>query len=587
MEINWERIPSSPGVYLWKDKNDHIIYIGKAKNLRNRMKQYFNKNISPKTQLLVKYIVDYDFQVCSSEIEALILEETLINEYEPKYNIKIKSAKKYPYIEFKFKNDLNISVSKTQKFNKSAKYYGPFPDGFNARKIISLLKSVLPLDKCLGKENDFKPCLNYQMNKCLGQCINKNIEQKKFFVINMVEDFFKGNTRFFEENIKEKIELNNKMLNFEESKKLVEHLELIKKLNEQKITKFNDTMHRDVINYYSHDGIISISIMTIRFGNINLTSNYMNKQFNPNSQETVESFINRYYESAMIPDEIIIPFELEWEFKKVKVTVPKSGTKKELLNLVKEHTKSKYNLNINKFINGVKGFEQAMDLIKSKFLNDKTKEIRTIELVDISSTMGSQQVGAIVCFENGEPKKSLYRKFIVKDVNKMDDYSSIEEVTRRHFLKKIEKNEKFPDVYIVDGKHQLKVVQKVFSNLKINDIVFFGLVKDLKHRTKSIIKIDNQIIDLKSGSLVHLFFTKMQDEIHRFVLQYHQMRRQRTILESELDKFLFLSENDKNNLFKEFKSIRKIMIATDTELKKVISQTKARKIIEEKNKWVD
>ncbi|BDU67670.1 MAG: UvrABC system protein C [Candidatus Tyloplasma litorale] len=575
MEINWNQIPKNPGVYLWKDKDDQIIYVGKAKNLRNRMKQYFNNELSLKNQLLLKHIFSFDYQVCASEMEALILEQNLINEYEPKYNIKIKSSKTYPYIELKKGKNIKLSVSKNQKFYRGAKYYGPFPDGFSARRIIKILSSCLPLDLCLSP-NKNEPCLNYQMGRCMGQCVGENTEEKKQFIIEQIENFFKGKTIFFEEELKRKIEKNNKIFNFEESQKLLENLNLIKKIKEQRITKFNDNKHRDIFNFYASDGIVSISMMSIRFGHINITNNYMNKQFNPDPKDSIESFISRYYLNAIIPDEVVVPFELQWEHKNFHHSIPKKGVKKELIDIVYEHAKSKYESNIKSFLFEIKNYEYAMKIFKEKISN---KEIHTIEMIDISSTMGSEQVGAIVHFKNGEKRKSKYRKYIVNNVNKMDDYASIEEVSRRHFQNIIDKKEELPDLFIVDGKYQLIKVKKVLEELNIKDVALFGLIKDENHKTNAIIDSEMKIINLEKGSFIHLFLTRIQDEVHRFVIHFHRSRREKIILESELDKYTFLNEIDKQNLFREFKSIRKILIASDSELRKIISNRKVDKFI--------
>lgn len=581
LNIEWSNIPTKPGVYLWKGVDDQVIYVGKAKNLRNRMKQYFNNNLSYKNKVLLQNIVDFDIQVCASEMDALKLEENLINEYEPKYNIKIKSAKKYPYIEMKVGSNIKLSISKDLKFKKKSKYYGPYPDGFSARKIINLLSSALPLDECLSPKAG-KVCLNYEMNRCMGQCISQDNEEKKTFIINTIEDFFKGKTKYIEEKLRERIENNNKLLDFEASQKLVEHLEFIQKLNEQKSITFKDTKHRDIFNYYVDDEFISISIMYIRFGRVNISSNFMNKFFNPDPKDLVESFIHRYYQNNLRPDEVIVPFEMDWSKEKegeLKFTVPKEGIKKDLLDLTAENAEAKYKNNIGGLINKIKGYDESIKFIKANF---RDKEIHIIEMVDISSTMGSEQVGAVVQFKNGEPNKTKYRKYIIKDVVGMDDYASTEEVVRRHFNRKLEEGSNMPDVFIVDGKHQLSNARKVLKELKIENVILCALKKDVKHNTSTLINNELKEFNLEPDSHMFLFLARIQEEAHRFVINFHRSRRDKAILESELDKYTFFTEIDKQNLFKEFKSIRKIMIASETELRKVISSTKVEKFMKER-----
>ncbi len=575
--IDWKIIPSDSGVYIWKGVNGQILYIGKAKNLKNRMKQYFKDDLPPKNKLLMKNIVDFDYQVCASELDALLLEETLINEYEPKFNIKIKSAKRYPYIELVKDNIVELKISRTLKFKKNSKFYGPYPDGFSAKKIIGILSSALPVDKCLAP-NSGKPCLNFEMDRCMGQCIGKIPEHKKEFAINQIEDFFKGKTEYVEKKINSRIIKNNKLLNFEESKLLVEQLHLINKLKDQRSNTFKDTKHRDIINLYLKDDIVSISIMFVRFGSINLTTNFISKELNYNLKDILESFVNRYYKKNMIPDEVILPFEIKLFDETIKYSVPSSGKKYELIKLVEKNSHEMYLTNVDSFLKKIKGYEETLKFIKD---NISTKNINTIEMVDISSTMGSQQVGAIIRFKNGEPNKTNYRKFNIKTLNIMDDYLATEEVAKRHFKNLLEKNN-LPDLFIVDGKHQLTNVNKVLNSLKIFDVVLIGLIKDENHKTNSIITSEGNIILLDKKTEMYLFLSRLQEEVHRFVINFHRQKREREIIESKLDDYLFLTEQDKKNLFKEFKSIRKILTANESELRKVLSESKVQKFMKEK-----
>ncbi len=577
INIDWNTIPTDPGVYLWKDKHNQVIYVGKAKNLRNRMKQYFITDLPPKNKLLVKNIVNFDYQISSSEIDALLLEETLINKYEPKYNIKIKSSKTYPYIEFNFTNDISLKTSKTLKFKKGTKYFGPYPSGFNANRLINILGSALPIDKCL-KPKSGTPCLNYEMDRCLGQCINQENLNKKEFVINQINEFFKGNTEYVIDKINNRINKNNEILNFEESKKLFESLELLNKLNKQKIVKFKDTKHRDIINVHIDEGIVSLSIMYIRFGSINLTTNFISKELNTNVKDIIESFIYRYYKKHLIPNEIIVPVEIDIN-NELNISTPTSGIKKELLDLTYEHAFDMYKTNIESFINKQKGYEDAI-----KFINDNIsdKNINTIDMVDISSTMGSEQVGAVVRFVDGNPSTTNYRKYIIKSINKMDDYTSTNEVVERHFNNILEDDRELPDLFVVDGKHQISMVTDILNKLNIDSVLVIGLIKNDKHNTESIIDVDGNIYNLDKKSNMYLFFGRIQEEVHRFVIRFHRSRREKTIINSKLNEFTFLTETDKQNLFKEFKSIRRILIASEAELKKVLTPQKVKKLLEEK-----
>ncbi len=577
INIDWSKIPTSPGVYLWKDKQGEVIYVGKAKNLRNRMKQYFSKDLPPKNKLLIKVIDSFDFQVSNSEVDALILEETLINKYEPKYNIKIKNAKRYPYIKMSTKKGLELSISKTFRISKDSKYFGPYPDGYNARKIIDFLSMVIPLDKCLRSKQG-KPCLNYQMNRCMGDCIDQNNDNKITYYKNMVQDFFKEKQEQVISTIKERIDENSANLNFERAKELSDSLDFISKVNEQTISKFKDSIHRDVINYYVEDTTISISIMHIRFGSIQLTSNYMHTMFDPNPETFIEKFIIDFYKSNMLPEEIIVPFNPNWNYdESLNMNMYSSGLKKELLELTKKHSLEKYESEIDSFNQKTKVYENAKELLGNITGN---KNINIIEMIDISSLQGSSQVGAVIRYTNGLPDKNYYRRFNIKTIDGMDDYASMREVLERHFTRMVKDNTKKPDLFIVDGKYQLNILKEVASQFKeTSNITLIGLIKNSKHKTDSIINSDLDIVKFKQGDRILNFFEQIQEEVHRFAISFHKSVRSRKLMTSELDKFEFLTKEDKDNLFIEFGTIRSILNAKEGDLLRVLTKTKTNKLI--------
>ncbi len=579
LNIDWEKIPSKPGVYIWKGEAGEVLYVGKAKNLKNRMRQYFRDDLPNKNKLLIRNVMDYEFQISPSEVDSLILEEQLINKYEPKYNIKIKSAKRYPYIELKTGEQISLGIARYLKFNKGSKYFGPFPDGFSANKIIKILKSVFPLDNCLAPKSG-KSCLNHEMGRCIGICKGSVNPNEVKYIADQVSDFFNGRTSYVESKIKSRIEANNKLLNFEESKNLADNLRLIEKLNEHKVTNFKDTLHRDIFNIYLKDEFVSISVMHVRFGSINLTRNFIEMTLDNNEDDILESFVNRFYKNNLIPDEVIVPFESHnLNYEGSKIICPKSGTRFELLNLLKTSANESFVNNVDSFIRKNNNYNEAIDYINKI---TSTSKITNIEMVDISSTMGSEQVGAVVRFKDGEPYKEAYRKYIINSTDKMDDYASTSEVVERHFKRILQDDRELPELFIVDGKHQLSNAKKILEELGIHKVSLIGLVKDDKHNTDSIIDENLAIhpIDRKKG--MYLFFNRMQEEVHRFVISFHRKRREKSITDSKLDDFKFLTEADKNNLFIEFKSIRKILTASETELRKVLTETKTQKFIKEK-----
>ncbi len=578
MEIDWSTIPTKPGVYLWKNSDDQVIYVGKAKNLRNRMKQYFRDDLPPKNKLLLRNIANFDYQVCASDLDALVQEQTLINEHEPKFNLKIKSSRTYPYIEIKTGKNIKISLSKTMKFIKNVKYYGPYPDGYSARKIINLLSSIFPIDSCLAP-NSGKPCLNREMGRCMGQCIGLDVGNEMKFVLDKIDEFFRGDVKYVENKLKQKLEKMNELLQFEDSKKTYENIELIEKIKEQTTYAFKDSKHRDIINYYNKDGIISISLTLIRFGKITITSNFMNKLFNPDPEAAVEEFLERFYYRNSVPEEVVLPFEPIWNTSNVKITIPKTGIKYELLNLTRVNAESKFISHIDGFLDKIKSYEAAIKFLK---VNTIDKEIHSIEMIDISSLQGKEQVGAVVNFTYGEPNKSNYRKYIIKSIDKMDDYAATEEVVRRHFERKIKNDLDLPDVFIVDGKNQLQNAKKIFNELNIKNVILCALKKDGKHKTEALLNSDMEETTIERNSHMYLFLSRIQEEVHRFVISFHRSRRDKVVLESALDKYTSLNELDKQILFKEFKSIRKILLASASDLRKVIGDKKTQKFLKER-----
>lgn len=577
IKINWKNIPNKPGTYLWKDKDNQVIYVGKAKDLKNRMQQYFKNNLSIKNKLLVKEISFFDFQISSNEIDALILEQTLINKYAPKYNIKIKGAKVYPYIEVL--NNERISLRITKKTNnKNSKYFGPYPDGYSPRKIIEILNSVFPIDKCLSRSFG-KKCINYDMGRCPGYCFKKVSDQEKSFIFHSTVDFLSGKTSLVKERLIAKLNKMNSIMKFEESIKITNYLETIKKIEDQKSYNFIDSIHRDIFNFYYENNVISISIMHIRFGNIDLTTNYISDLL-IYDEEQIESMIHRYYLNNPFPDEVIVPFKFKHpDLIKAKLILPVKGSKKNILHLVKDNAKEKYNLNINSHLNKLKIFNDVKKFFESKL---NIKDTSLIEMVDISSTMGKEQVGTVISFRNGIENKSSYRKYIIRDTEIMDDYMSTNEVVRRHFNNKIKNNLEIPNIFIVDGKYQLVGAQRIIKNLGIKNIKVIALKKNIEHKTESLINDNFDEIEIKNYQNVYLFLSKIQDEAHRFSINFHRLRRDKKITESELDKFKFLSQNDKDKLFKEFKSIRKIFISSEDDLKKIIGTKNSKLFIEQK-----
>lgn len=576
LEINWQDIPQNPGCYLWKDKDNKVIYVGKAKNLRNRMKSYFSGVQSSKTAILVKNISGFDYQVTPSEVDALLLEQNLINKYEPKYNIRVKRGRVYPYIEIT--SGLNKEIKTTAKIsNNGSKYYGPFPDGVgSAYRIAKLLRETYPLNKCLNPGKN-KPCLNYQLGLCMGQCVKEVKESDYKHILSELNSFFNGNTKPMEKILKQKIEVNSAKLMFEEAAKLNNKLHLLDAIAQKQKIIFKDSKHRDVIGFFSTKDILSITISFIRFGNLLSSANYL-LEIIGDKNDLIESFLLNYYQSNLIPDEIILDFDSSLLSKTIKAKFinPIKGIKKELLKNSVLNAELKLKTGKDKMLFEKEKYQKAM-----KELNEyiHLNNLSTIEMVDISSLGGKDQVGVVVAFKNGNPDKSLYRKYIIDSTDKMDDYQAIYEVTYRHFRQKLLKKLPLPDLFIVDGKHQIQFAKKALIELKL-DVSLIGLKKNKHHETEALFTIDQKQFKLQQRSSLYITLGIIQDEVHRFAIKFHNERSTRNILTNSLDQFKFLTKDDQNILFNEFETYRNIKLANEKQLQKVIGLKKAKKLIE-------
>ncbi len=579
MEIDWSRIPSKPGCYLWKNNQDEVIYVGKAKNIKKRMKSYFNNSVSSRTKLLVKNTFDYDFEIAPTEIDALLLEQNLINKYNPKYNLRIKSGSTYPYIELTKGPNHTIRTSTKIKKNGS-KYYGPFPHGVgSAYKLTKLLKEIYPINLCKSPGSGV-PCLNYQMGLCMGQCVKKVSEEDYKPVLADLNAFLNGDTNKITKFLEEKIILYSNKLMFEEANMFKDKLFLVNNLKEKQVVIFQDGKHRDVIGWSIQKHFLSISISYIRFGNLLSTANYV-FEIITDADDLLETFLFEYYQNNLIPDEIITHLENNnlKEVLEIPFFNPKIGSKKDILENTIINSKIKLE-------NYLLNLEQEKQIYKN-YLKElqsyiKINQLKNVEMIDISSFAGEEQVGSVIAFKNGRPYKNLYRKYIIKDIVEMNDYKAIEEVTYRHFRNKLINKQDLPDLLIIDGKNQIHNAIKVLKELRLDEKIFvIGLIKDERHNTKAIFTSKEEIFKLNPRSDLYILLGLMQDEVHRYVIQFHHQRVEKKLLTTSLDKYVFLTTENKNNLFAEFVSVRNIKLANEKQLAKIIGTVRAKKLLKE------
>ncbi|WP_354366376.1 excinuclease ABC subunit UvrC [Peptoniphilus olsenii] len=596
-----DKLPDKPGVYIMKNELDEIIYVGKAKSLRKRVRQYFGSygKSSKKVANMVSKIHDFEYIIVENEVESLVLESNLIKNNLPKYNILLRDDKQYPYIKVTT-NQRYPRVLKTRRILKDqSKYFGPYPDVFAVNESIDTFERIYPLRTCnLNLENvekeNFRPCLNYHIGKCVGPCIG-NVDDSEYN--KMIDEILNFLSSSNDELI---IKFNNKMLEysknleFEKAADIRDRIKNLEYLKERQLISDPEAKDdKDIIALAKGVDEALIQIFFFRNGKIIGREHYLIKDYyNDSHKEILSSFMKQFYIGASyIPKEIIIE-ELPQDFdtiekwlterrgNKVTITVPVKGTKRELVRMVKKNAIDMIDKYGDKYAKRFETNLLALEEIKDLIHLDKIPQ--RIEAYDISNISGVESVGSMVVFENGESKKSDYRKFRIKTIIGADDYGSHREVITRRFRRGVEEKKSlkessfsnFPDLIMMDGgKGQVNVAKEVLDSFGI-DIDVCGLVKDEFHTTRGIIYNDVEYglpVDSKGYKMIY----KIQEEVHRFVINYHRSLRNKTMFKSELDDIELIGPKRKRNLLKHFKSIDKIKSATIDELLEVESMNKA------------
>lgn len=563
-------IPNLPGSYQMKNKDGVIIYVGKAKNLHRRVNSYFNRSQTGKTARLVSEIADLSYIVTSSEMEAFLLEINLIKQYNPKYNILLKDDKSYPYIEYIEHPYPKLKVSRYLQIRKKdhKKLFGPYPNAYAARKIVNLLNRLYPLKKCDG--NSKKVCLYYHIGECLGYCEKKVSMETQQKMSEEILSFLSGNDKILKDKIEEKIAKYSETLNFElalELKKELDYINIV--LDKQKIT-LQDLTNRDVVGTYFQNGYISVQILFLRNGKI-VGGHTDIFSVVEDFQSDMEQYLELFYARHEIPKEILVQSETETDILKTyfenKIVVPLKGQKKDLVNMAIQNAK------IN--------FEQEFEILKKKEdqtegANDALKQILNlpildrIDLFDNSNLFGDWSVSCMVVFKNGLPSKNEYRKYKIM-YDKNDDYDMMREVIYRRYQRALVEKTELPNLIIVDGGiGQIHACKEILDSLNLN-IKVCGLKKNDKHRTNDLVDGDSlEIIDIPKDSPVFHYLTRMQDEVHRFTINYHRTIRSKGSIASVLDNIEGIGEKRKKELIKAFGSVKKMEEASLEELGKYL-----------------
>ncbi|MDL2211516.1 excinuclease ABC subunit UvrC [Erysipelotrichaceae bacterium OttesenSCG-928-M19] len=574
-------LPQQPGCYLMKNKQNNIIYVGKAKDLKKRVTSYFNKVHNDKTQLLVNEVVDIDYIMTSSEKESLLLEINLIKKHRPKYNVMFMDDKFYPYICITKEKHPRLKVVRNTR-NKKATYFGPFPNSGAAWDTLNLLNKLYKLRKCdkLPK----KECLYYHLDQCIAPCI-RTVEAEEYEeIIKEIKAFLNGNIDDVIKELEVKMMKASDNLNFEKAldyKKLIESIKLT--TTKQKVFK-NDLKNRDYIGVAYNKDYISIQILLVRNGNL-IERNGDIFTLVDDVQNTLESFIMQYYEINTVPSEVLIQEKycsatIVDLFENV-LKVPKIGDHKKMLELAADNAsnllKQEYEMVIN-------NENKLLDALKQlQIILGMDNDIHRIEAFDNSTLQGTNSIGSMVVFEDGLPIKSEYRKFRIKETEIVDDYAFMREVLYRRYYRVLVDKLKQPDLIIVDGGiGQVNIALEIVKTFNL-DIKVIGLVKDDKHRTSFV--LDDKLINHEIDKQSELFFllTRIQDEVHRYAITYHRKLRSKSMFASMLDDVKGLGEVRRKKLLKHFETYKRLKEATLEELESLLPSEVAQSLYDKLN----
>ena len=580
-----KNLPSSPGVYIMKDKYKNVIYVGKAISLKNRVRQYFvSKNHTLKVKSMVKNIIEFEYIMTDSEIEALILECNLIKEYRPKYNVLLRDDKTYPYIKITLNEDYP-RILKVRKIKKDkSKYFGPYTNITALNETLELIKNMYPIRTCSidinrAIQKKQRPCLNYHIKKCIGPCTG-NVSKKEY--MEMIDEtimILSGKIENLKKELQMNMELCSKNFEFEKAARFRDKIISVENIIQtQKIVSTND-INQDVIAMAKVDDEACVQIFFIRNGKIVGREHYILKGVVDNEREEImASFIKQFYSSGVfIPQELIIENEIEdmeiinqWlsgiKNKKVDIKIPKRGEKKDLVNMVRKNALE----SLEKFTNLEKiKFEKTTGVLDQiKELLNLDKKPRRIEAYDISNIQGVDSVGSMVVLTDGKKDKKEYRRYKIQSVIGPNDYASMQEIVSRRL-----ENGNYPDLILLDGAlGQVNAVKKVLENKNI-DIPLWGMYKDDKHRTKGLISTD-RVIELDKSSNIYKFISLIQEEVHRFAITYHRSLKIKNMTKSILDDIPNIGSKRKMNLLSHYKTVDNIKKATLKELESVEGMNK-------------
>ena len=565
-----ELLPTSPGCYIHKDKNGTIIYVGKAKNLRNRVRSYFRGSHDTKTEALVSEIVDFEFIVTESNIEALLLEINLIKENKPKYNIMLKDDKSYPFIKITNERYPRLIITRQVK-KDGGLYFGPYPDVGAANEIKRLLDRIFPFRKCTNPPS--KVCFYYHIGQCMAHTICKKDESYFKSMAQEVSDFLKGQDDKIINDLKGKMAMAAQSMEFERAAEYRDLIQAIGTLRTKQRVMAKDLQNRDVFGYYVDKGWMCVQVFFVRQGKLIERDVNLFPYYNDPDEDFL-TYVGQFYQekSHLVPNEVLIPQDIDEEAVKVlvdtKILKPQRGEKKQLVNLAIKNARVSLEQKFNLLEKSVEKTQGAIENL-GRLLQIPTP-VR-IESFDNSNIMGTSPVSAMVVFVNGKPSKKDYRKYKIKTVVGPDDYASMREVIRRRYGRVQRDGLTPPDLIVIDGgQGQVNIAKQVIQEELGLDIPIAGLQKNDKHQTHELLFGDPlEVVELSRNSQEFFLLQRIQDEVHRFAINFHRQLRSKNSFSSQLDGIDGLGPKRKQNLMKHFKSLTKIKEASVDEIVEV------------------
>ncbi len=559
-----QTIPELPGSYQFKDINGVIIYVGKAKNLKKRLASYFTGSHNTKTSRLIMNISDIEYIITHSELDALLLELNLIKKFNPRYNIMLTDDKTYPYIEVTTEKHPKLIVTRNIT-KKSRVLFGPYPNVRAARETVKLLNNIYPLRKCIRLPKE--ACLYYHMGQCLAPCIKSVTISDYDDIIKSIKRFLKGDTKEVIDNLKENMEKASELMEYEKAAEYKKTIESIKTTTSKQKINLDDLKDRDIIGYHYNEYLLSIEIFFIRNGKISARHQELFEYYS-DPLKSVEDFIAQFYQNNIVPKEIFLPYELDAgtlsKYLNTKIVKPQKGNKKKLLQLA--------------IINAKEALIQKTEIVKRELdrtINsvDKLGSLLglptpyVIEAFDNSNLFGADAVSSMVVFVNGKPSKRDYRKYRIRTLEgKASDYHTMKEVIYRRYYKVLMENLRRPDLLLVDGGiQQVNAAKEILDSLELK-IPIAGLVKDDNHSTNYILDVHQNKIQIDKKSDVFHLITRIQDEAHRFAINYHRQIRGKGVFNSILDDIEGIGPKTKDKLLKKYKSVNLIKFASIEEL---------------------